>query len=82
MPVIQEEWHRQQARQSDNKSVHLACTNIRGGPQHQQWQNGQNSYQQNNYNPQAGPSNYNSGYKPAPYNKFGKNKPNYRQNNN
>jgi hypothetical protein len=34
------------------------------------------------YIPQAGPSNYNPGYKPAPYNKFGKNKPNYRQNNN
>jgi hypothetical protein len=65
-----------------DKSAHLARTNIRGGPPRQQWQGGQNSYQQNNYQPQAGPSNYNPGYKPAPYNKFGKNKPNYKQNNN
>jgi hypothetical protein len=75
MPVLQEEWSRRQARRGDYKSSHLARTTIREGPQCQQWQNGQNSYQ-NNYNPQAGPSNYNSGYKPAPYNKFSK-KPNY-----
>jgi hypothetical protein len=81
MPVLQEEWSRRQARRGDHKSSHLAQTNICGGPQRQQWQGGQNSYQQNNYNPQAGPSNYNSSYKPAPYNKFSK-KPNYKQNNN
>jgi hypothetical protein len=82
MPILQEEWSRRQARRHDGKSAHLARTNIRGNPPRQQWQGGQSSYQQNNYQPQAGPSNYNPGYKPAPYNKFGKNKPNYKQNNN
>ena len=52
IPILQEEWKRCQARRSD-KSAHFAKTNLRGGPQHQQWQ-GQNSY--NNSYQQAGPS--------------------------
>jgi hypothetical protein len=76
MPILQEEWQRNQARRSDHKLSHLARTNISGGPQCQQWQ----ACKQNHYTPQAGPSNYNPGYKPAPYNKFGK-KPNYKPSN-
>ena len=69
MPILQEEWQRRQARRHEHKSSHLARTNIRGGPQRQQWQ-GPSNYQQ------AGQQNYNNNYnKPAPYNKFGK-KPN------
>ena len=67
MPVLQEEWQRRQARHHEHKSSHLARTNIRGGPQRQQWQG------PSNYNQQAGQQNYNNNYnKPAPYNKFGK----------
>ena len=67
MPILQEEWQRRQARRHEHKLSHLARTNIRGGPQHQQWQG------PSNYNQQAGQQNYNNNYnKPAPYNKFGK----------
>ena len=55
IPILQEEWKRRQARRSD-KLAHFAKTNLRGGPQCQQWQ-GQNSY--NNSYQQAGPSSYN-----------------------
>ena len=66
MPVLQEEWQCCQARHQEHKSSHLARTNVRGGPQHQQWQ-GQP------FNQQAGQQNYNYNYnKPAPYNKFSK----------
>ena len=76
MPILQEEWQRRQARQSDHKSSHLARGGIRGAPQHQPWKGNQNN---SGYTPHAGPSNYNPSYKPAPY-KFGK-KPNYKPNN-
>ena len=67
MPILQEEWQQHQARHHKHKSSHLARTNIRGGPQHQQWQG------PSNYNQQAGQQNYNHNYnKPAPYNKFSK----------
>ena len=76
MPILQEEWQRRQARHHKNKSSHLARTNIRGGPQRQQWQG------PSNYNQQAGQQHYNNNYnKPTPYNKFGK-KPNYSNNSN
>ena len=52
MPVLQEEWQHCQARHHEHKSSHLARTNIRGGPQRQQWQ-GPSNYQQ------AGQQNYN-----------------------
>ena len=53
--------------------AHFAKTNLRGGPQRQQWQ-GQNSY--NNSYQQAGPSSYN---RPAPYQKKFSQKMNYQK---
>ena len=53
--------------------AHFAKTNLRGGPQHQQWQ-GQNSY--NNSYQQVGPSSYN---RPAPYQKKFGPKSNYQK---
>ena len=76
MPILQEEWQQHQARHHKHKSSHLARTNIRGGPQHQQWQG------PSNYNQQAGQQNYNNNYnKPAPYNKFSKRLNNFNNSN-
>jgi hypothetical protein len=79
---LQEEWNRHKSRNSANITANFAHQNIRGGPQCQQWQGQNNSYQNNNqnsYSPQAGPSN--SGYKPAPYKKeFVPNKPTFALN--
>ena len=72
IPILQEEWKRQQARRSD-KSAHFAKTNLHGPPQRQTWQ-GQNSY--NNSYQQAGPSSYN---RPAPYQKKFGQKPNHQK---
>ena len=73
IPILQEEWKRRQARRSD-KLAHFVKTNLHGGPQCQQWQGQQNSYN-NNYQ-QAGPSSYN---RPAPYQKKFGPKPNYQK---
>ena len=54
MPILQEEWQCRQARRHEHKSSHLARTNIRGGPQRQQWQG------PSNHNQQAGQQNYNN----------------------
>ena len=76
MPILQEEWQHRQARCHKHKLSHLARTNIRGAPQHQQWQG------PSNYNQQAGQQNYNNNYnKPAPYNKFGKRPNNFNNSN-
>ena len=74
IPVLQEEWNRRHARR--DKTAHFAKSNLRGGPQCQQWQRQQQQNSYNNNYQTAGPSSYN---RPAPYQKKFSQKPNYQQ---